>query len=164
MALKKTPEEVRALVREYMSPDEERVWWGLLATHERVTRELDREMMREHRIPLTTFDALAQIAHAPDGEIAISELAEQVRLSPSRVSRLVMELEREGLVTRRRSDDDGRSTRAAITEPGRERLGEGLPTYLTAIREQLLDGLSQTDVKALARSFDKLGARAASDS
>jgi hypothetical protein len=29
MALKKTPDEVRALVREYMSPDEERVWYGL---------------------------------------------------------------------------------------------------------------------------------------
>src|SRR5262245_25666210 len=110
-------------------------------------------MMQEHRLPLTTFDALAQIAHAPDGEIAISDLAEEVRLSPSRVSRLVMELEQEGLVVRRRSDEDGRSTRAAITDRGRERLGEGVPTYMSAVREHLLDGLSQADVKALARSF-----------
>jgi DNA-binding MarR family transcriptional regulator len=109
MAIRRTPPEVRPLIRSYLSDTEERAWLGLLETHERLVRELDRVLFREHSLPLKTFETLIQIAHAPDEQLAILDLAEQVMLSPSRMSRLVMELERDGVVERHRNPADGLS-------------------------------------------------------
>jgi DNA-binding MarR family transcriptional regulator len=107
MAIRRTPPEVRPLIRSYLSDTEERAWLGLLETHERLVRELDRVLFREHSLPLKTFETLIQIAHAPDEQLAILDLAEQVMLSPSRMSRLVMKLERDGVVERHRNPADG---------------------------------------------------------
>jgi DNA-binding MarR family transcriptional regulator len=101
MAIRRTPPEVRPLIRSYLSDTEERAWLGLLETHER--------LVREHSLPLKTFETLIQIAHAPDEQLAILDLAEQVMLSPSRRSRLVMKLERDGVVERHRNPADGLS-------------------------------------------------------
>jgi DNA-binding MarR family transcriptional regulator len=98
------------------------------------------------------------IAHAEQGTIAISELAERVRLSPSHVSRLVIDLERQGFVQRQRSSTDSRSTEATITEAGHKRLREAGATYLSTIRALLLDPLGEREVKQLVRIWERIGA------
>ena len=150
------PEDGRALIRSFLSEGEERAWLGLLETREAIVRALDAELQREHRLPLGNFEALIAIAHSEKGEIAISELAEQVMLSPSRVSRLMIEFERNGLVERRRSASDARSTRAAITEQGLDRLREAAPTYLATVKALLIDKLPQRDVEHLAKVWDRV--------
>lgn len=156
------PEDVRALIRGFLSEDEERAWLGLLETREAVVRALDAELQHEHRLPLGSFEALIAIAHSENGEITISDLAEQVMLSPSRISRLMIEFERGGLVERRRSASDARSTRALITEKGRDRLREAAPTYLATVKTLLIDKLPQRDVERLARMWDRLSPSAPS--
>lgn len=156
------PEDVRALIRDFLSEDEERAWLGLLETREAIVRALDTELQREHRLPLGNFEALIAIAHSEHGEIAISDLAKQIMLSPSRVSRLVIEFERERLVERHRSTSDARSTRALITEKGRDRLREAAPTYLATVKTLLVDKLPQRDVKHLASTWDRLATPAPS--
>jgi DNA-binding MarR family transcriptional regulator len=155
MAIRRTPPEVRPLIRSYLSDTEERAWLGLLETHERLVRELDRVLFREHSLPLKTFETLIQIAHAPDEQLAILDLAEQVMLSPSRMSRLVMELERDGVVERHRNPADGRSTFTSITTNGKQRLAKAAPTYLTTIRRLLVDSLSPAQINHLAAIWDR---------
>jgi DNA-binding MarR family transcriptional regulator len=150
------PEEARALVRAFLSEDEERAWLGLLETHEALVRALDARLLAQHQLPLSAFEALIQIAHAEDATISISELAERIRLSPSQVSRLVIDLERRGLVERHRSSTDARSTRAAITEAGWAALREAAPSYLSTIRAHLFDRLSEREVKQLRRIWERI--------
>jgi DNA-binding MarR family transcriptional regulator len=137
-------------------PDQRKAWIGILETHDRVIRALDRELRRAHDLAYRDVEALARVSEAPGGEISISTLADRILLSPSRVSRLVGELERAGLVERRPNPDDGRSTRVAITEPGRDRLLEAGPTYLTTLNRLVFDRLSQKDVDALNRVWRRL--------
>jgi DNA-binding MarR family transcriptional regulator len=146
-------------VRAFLSEDEELAWLGLLEAHEALVRALDARLLAEHQLPLSAFEALIQIAHAEDGTISISELAERIRLSPSQVSRLVIDLERRGLVERQRSSADARSTRAAITEAGRTALREAAPAYLSTIRAHLFDRLSEREVKQLARIWERIRGR-----
>ena len=152
------PEEARALMRTFLSEDEERAWHSLVEAHESLTRALDARLLAEHRTPLSTLEALIEIAHAEDGSISVSDLAERIRLSPSRTSRLAMELEREGLVERRRDSADSRSTRVAATQAGRDRLLEAAPAYLSTIRAHLFEELSERDVKQLARILARITA------
>lgn len=145
-------------MRASLSDDEERAWSALVSAYESLTRALDERMIAEHRMPLGTAEALIAIAHAEDGSISVADLAGQIRLSPSRTSRLAMELERDGLVQRQRDPADSRSTRIAATDAGRERLLEAAPTYLATIRSQLFAGLSERDVKQLARLLGRIQA------
>ena len=138
-------------MRAFLSDDEERAWHALVDSYESLKRALDIRLLDEHRMPLPTLEALIEIAHAEDGSISVSELAERIRLSPSRTSRLAMELERDGLVARQRDAADSRSTRVTATDAGRARLLEAAPAYLSTIRAHLLEGLSERDVKQLAR-------------
>jgi DNA-binding MarR family transcriptional regulator len=108
------------------------------------------------------LEALMHVTHAERGAISVSELAERIRLSPSQVSRIAMDLERRGLVERRRSETDSRSTELAIAEAGRALLQEAAPAYLGTIHAHLFDALNERDVKQLARILSRIeSARAA---
>jgi DNA-binding MarR family transcriptional regulator len=150
------PEEARAVVRAFLSEEEERAWRGLLESHAALVTALDARLLAEHNMPLGSIEALIQIAHAEQGSLSVSELADRIRLSPSRTSRLAMELEREGLVERQRDAADSRSTRVAATKAGRERLLEAAPAYFSTIRAHLFEGLGERDVKQLARILGRI--------
>jgi DNA-binding MarR family transcriptional regulator len=143
-------------MRAFLSDDEERAWAGLVDAYESLKQALETRLLVEHRLPLPTLEALIEIAHADDGSISVSELAERIRLSPSRTSRLAIELEREGLVTRERDATDSRSTRVMATDAGRAKLLEAAPAYLSTIRAHLFDGLSDRDVKQLSRILGRI--------
>jgi DNA-binding MarR family transcriptional regulator len=145
-------------MRAFLSEDEERAWHGLVEAHDSLTRALDARLIANHHLPLSTLEALIEIAHAEDGSISVSDLAERVRLSPSRTSRLAIELERQGLVQRQRDAADTRSTRVAATQAGRDRLLEAAPTHLSTIRAHLFERLSDSDVKQLARILRRIQA------
>ena len=51
------PEEARAVMRAFLSDDEERAWHGLVEAHDSLTRALDARLVAEHRMPLSTLEA-----------------------------------------------------------------------------------------------------------
>ena len=146
------------MMRAYLTEEQERLWFGLTETYDALLGALDARMLAEHHMPLSTFEVLLHITHAEDGAISISELAERVRLSPSQVSRIAIDLERKGLVQRQRSATDSRSTEVAVTDAGRAQVQTAAPTYLSTIREHLFDGITERDVKQLARIWDRIEA------
>lgn len=150
----------KTVIRESLSEEQELAWFGLLETHERLVRAIDAELIAEHGLQLNVFETLVRIAHAPDGELSIADLAAHVRLSPSRTSRLVMQLERMGLVDRRRNPADARSTRAAITEKGIDRLREVTPTLLATTKRLFFDLLSEREVKQLGAIWKRVAGAA----
>jgi len=150
------PEEARTVVRAFLSEEEELAWRRLLETHAALVTALDDRLLAEHNTALGAIEALIQIAHAEHGSLSVSDLAERIGLSPSRTSRLAMELEREGLVERQRDATDSRSTRVAVTQAGRERLLEAAPAYFSTIRAHLFEGLGERDIKQLARILGRI--------
>lgn len=152
------PEEARAVVRAFLSEEEETAWRGLLETHAQLIGALDARLTAEHNMPLGAIDALIEIAHAEGDAISVSELAERLGLSPSRVSRLAIDLERQGLVERRRSSSDSRSTEVTATDAGRARLLEAAPAYFQTIRQLVIDPLHERQLKQLGQIWERLRA------
>src|SRR5689334_2415770 len=89
-----------------LSDAELAAWQGFLRSSARLGRVLDADLRRAHRMSGNDYDVLIQLGLAPRRRLRMSTLAEQVLLSPSGVSRLVDELEREGLVARERHGED----------------------------------------------------------
>ena len=137
-------------------------WRGLLRVHSRMTKALDAELVREHGLPLSSYEVLLFLADAPDGSLRMSELADGVLLSRSGLTRLVDRMEREGLLRRERCADDARGFNAAITDEGRALFRVARRTHLDGVRERFLAHLSPEELRELARLWERLQPGAAS--
>jgi len=138
------------------SPVYENAWIGLLATHRRLTRELDAELAAAHGLTLSGLELLARLACAPDRRLRLSALAGECGLSLSRVSRIVDALEARGLVERRPCEADARAINAQLTAPGLELARVAQASHLEAVRRRFFDQLSEREIGALAAVFGRL--------
>jgi DNA-binding MarR family transcriptional regulator len=121
-----------------------------------MTKALDAELLREHGLPLSSYEVLLFLADAPAGSMRMSELAQGVLLSRSGLTRLVDRMERDGLLRRERCADDARGYNAVITEDGRELFRRARATHLEGLRERFLRHLSDEDLQALGALWDKV--------
>lgn len=104
--------------------------------------QLDGEMRATHGERLATFDVLSNLSEAPNGELRMSELADQSLFSRSRLSYTVGQLEARGLVNRRTDPDDRRGVTAVITPDGLAHHRKLAITHLDGIRQHFLDPTS----------------------
>ena len=75
-------------------------WGALLQVHAAVVPVLDHKLMAEAGMPLRFYDVLLELAAAPERKLRMTELADRVVLSRTRVSRLVDEMVSAGLLVR----------------------------------------------------------------
>src|SRR4051794_24878673 len=115
-----------------MSHDLADTWGALLKVHAALVPRLDRELQETHGLPLTWYDVLLELNTAPGRRLTMGQLGSVTAVSRTRVSRVVDDLVRAGLVAREPNPDDGRSAFAAMTPPGGGPLGKPAPPYVPA--------------------------------
>jgi DNA-binding MarR family transcriptional regulator len=131
-------------------------WRGMLRVHTALLRALDTELDAAHGLPLTSYDVLIYLQHAPQKRLRMAELADSVVLSRSGVTRLVDRLEREGLLVRDACDDDGRGLYAVLTRKGEELLERARPTHLAGVRERFLHHFSEDELEQMAAYWERV--------
>jgi DNA-binding MarR family transcriptional regulator len=95
------------------------------------------------------FDVLCALRRAGDPyERAPGELAAHTMVTTGAMTKRLDRLERAGLVTRRRSDDDQRGRIVALTGPGRELIDRAFTDHMRNERH-LLDQLTPAEAAAL---------------
>jgi DNA-binding MarR family transcriptional regulator len=139
-----------------LNEEELAAWRGMLRAHARLTRELDAQLAREHKLPLSSYEVLLFLADAPEGRMRMSDLAESVLLSRSGLTRLVDRLEREGLLKRERCESDARGLFAEITPEGRRIFDAARRTHLDGVRALFLDRFSRDELRMLGGLWQKL--------
>jgi len=136
--------------------DELGAWRGLLRVHAALTKALDAELVREHGLPLSSYEVLLFLSESPGGQLRMSELADGVLLSRSGLTRLVDRMEREGLLRRERCADDARGYLATITDDGRELFKRARKTHLDGVRGRFLSHFSEDELRTMAGLWEKV--------
>lgn len=131
-------------------------WGALLQTHAALVPALDRALRTEVGLPLAWYDVLLELAAEREGRLRMSELGERAVLSRTRISRVVDELVRAGLVTREKNPDDGRSSFATITPEGRRRFDRAAPHYVEQIERRFATGLTDDELRTIARALGRV--------
>lgn len=138
--------------------DQVAAWRGVLLARHRVVQAIDADLAQAGVVPLAVYDVLLVLNGAPGRCLRMQDLGRQVVLSRTRVSRLVGELEGDGLVERRPDPDDGRATLACLTAAGRRAFRRAVPVYLRGIERhftaQLTPGERATIACGLQRVID----------
>jgi DNA-binding MarR family transcriptional regulator len=129
---------------------------ALLQVQAAVVRRLE-ERLEDHRlVPIARYDVLLELNAAPDRQLTMSRLGEVAVVSRTRVSRVVDELERAGLVERVANPADRRSAFARITQAGRARLRAAAPTYLAGIERHFTSHLTEREAAVVASALEKV--------
>jgi DNA-binding MarR family transcriptional regulator len=103
-------------------------WRALTASHAAVCAALERELGERHGLGVSEFEVLDRLAENEEHKFRVQDLADAVHLSQSALSRLVGRLEQHGLVQRSLCDQDRRGIYVCLTDAGRQRHAEALPT------------------------------------
>jgi DNA-binding MarR family transcriptional regulator len=116
----------------------------LVGAHSALTRELSALLVDEHGLTLGEYEVLLLLSHAPAFGMRRIDLAHEVRLSPSGVTRMLDRMEATGLVEKGSCASDARVTYAVITDAGRAKLAESSRDHFTAV-ERLLGARLNSD-------------------
>jgi DNA-binding MarR family transcriptional regulator len=121
-----------------------------------VTRELSAQLSADHGLTINAYEALLQLARAPDSRMRRVDLANGLLLTASGVTRLLDGLERDGLVAREEHSSDRRVTYAVLTEAGRDKLREASKSHTRQIRELMGAQYDDDELERLAALLDRL--------
>ncbi|MBI4723814.1 MAG: MarR family transcriptional regulator [Rhodomicrobium sp.] len=115
-------------------------WLRLIQLVTSVEADLSKKLQLKHGIGLTQYRALFYLAAAKNSELRMQDLAAQLQLDQSSVTRVVERLERLGLTIRDVCPNDKRGVYTVLTEAGRQRLDDARPEYERQIALVLNDG------------------------
>lgn len=140
----------------WLDDDEQRAWRAYLEGTQLLFERLDDDMEREAGLGHGDYEILVRLSEAPDDRLRMSELATNTLFSRSRLSHAVARLEAAGLVRRETCETDRRGTFAVLTPHGRKVLEGAAPAHVAGVREHVFDQLSEAEVRAMRRIFDKV--------
>lgn len=127
---------------------------SLLEAHARLLATLDVALTRAHGMSFSDFEVLLALVESGAGELRLSELADRTLVSRSALSRRIDSLVDAGWVRRRTCPTDRRGTFAVLTDEGRERFREALPTHDAVLKRMLLEQLSLAELVELSALLD----------
>jgi DNA-binding MarR family transcriptional regulator len=120
------------------------------------TRGLSAELLEEHGLTINDYECLLKLAHAEDGQLRRVDLARELLLTPSGITRLLEGLEIAGYVERRNCKSDARVAYAALTPAGRKKLKEAGRSHVASIQELFGARYSDEELVTLAGLLQRM--------
>ncbi len=129
----------------------------------RITGRLNRNLrknLRRSAINLARWRVLAVLND--HGQLNISQIVEHTLLEQPTVSRVVDQLQREGLALRQTADRDSRFVQVRLTAAGEKAFKEVYPIAI-AHQQQALKGFKQNEIKTLIGFLERIQNNISSD-
>jgi DNA-binding MarR family transcriptional regulator len=112
-------------------------WHALLASYNEVAGHLERALQEAHGLTMGEFETLDRLVGDRCDKRRMLDLAADMYLSQSALSRTVARLEKGGLVCRSLCEDDRRGVFVKVTDDGRRRHAAARATRLAVLTDHL---------------------------
>ena len=134
-------------------PDLDCTPMGVVGRISQLQREVflaQRATFARHGLDVPSFDVLAALRRAgPPHQLTPTALMRTALVTSGAITQRLDRLEEKGLITRGRSDADGRAVVVTLTDAGRTALDDALPDHLETERT-MLAGLTAAEQEQLA--------------
>jgi DNA-binding MarR family transcriptional regulator len=131
-------------------------WVGLLRAHASTTRDLSAQLQNDHGLTINDYEALLRLVRAEDQRMRRVDLAGELLLTASGVTRLLDGLERSGYVEKGTCASDARVTYAVLTPAGRAKLREASASHVAQVRTLFEEHLTDDELRTLADLLSRL--------
>ena len=129
---------------------------NFLRAHAAVVRELSSELVSAHGLTINDFEVLLRLSRADGSRMRRVDLAQEVLLTPSGITRLLEGLERSGYVERVACKEDLRVSYAQLTPAGRTKLRAAGKTHVAGIHRLYLDHFDADERAVLGELLGRL--------
>jgi len=133
-----------------------RSWVHLLRAHAATTRALSAELVAEHGLTINDYEALLLLSRAEDRRMRRVDLAGELLLTASGITRLLDGLERAGFVERASCASDRRVTYAVLTDAGYAKLEAAADSHVAGIRSLFEQRFDEQELEQLAALLSRL--------
>ena len=137
-----------------------RAFIALVRAHATATRQLSAQLLQDHGLTINDYEVLLRLSRAPDSRMRRVDLAEQVLLTASGITRLLDGLERSGFVARASCASDRRVVYAVLTDEGRAKLEEASKSHVAQIEELFSARLDESQRESFASMLERVAAAA----
>ena len=131
-------------------------WVALLRAHAVTTRELSALLVAEHGLTINDFECLLRLSRAEGQRMRRVDLAGELLLTASGVTRLLDGLEAAGYVERAACASDRRVTYAVLTEAGAAKLREAADSHVSAVQALFDERYTEDEVHHLGQLLARL--------
>jgi DNA-binding MarR family transcriptional regulator len=129
---------------------------ALIRAHAAATRQLSAQLSADHGLTLSDYEVLLRLARAPDRRMRRVDIAAEVLLTASGITRLLDGLEQSGFVERASCATDRRVVYAVLTDDGLGKLREASGSHLAQIDELFRSRLDDDELAGLTRLLIRL--------
>jgi DNA-binding MarR family transcriptional regulator len=145
----------------WLTTEEQRTWRAFHLASGRLQQAIDRDLQRHSKMPHAYYMILAMLSEAPQHGMRMTELADALMISMSRLSHATDRLQELGWVRRDADPSDRRVSVACLTDDGIGALSEAAPGHVTTVVENVFSRLTEEQVRQLHEiSLAMLGALA----
>lgn len=141
----------------WLDDDEQRAWRSYIEAVSRVNERLDADL-RAFGLTLDDYEILVFLSEREGRRARMTDLAERLLTSRSRLTYRVDRLEKSGLVCREACPDDGRGVHAHLTDRGFAVLESAARVHVDGVRRHLLDHIDRADFLAMGSWFGVVAA------
>jgi MarR family 2-MHQ and catechol resistance regulon transcriptional repressor len=130
---------------------------NLSAAYAALTRELSASLVEKHGLTINDYGCLLLLSRAGEEGMRRIDLANELRLSPSGITRLLDRLEDQGLVGKGACKEDARVSYAILTEDGLTKLREAAPGHVDDIDRRIGEVLDEEEMRTLTELLGRIG-------
>ncbi len=134
-----------------------RAFAALLRAHAASTRVLNAQLLADHGLTLSDYEVLLRIAWSPDRRMRRVDLAEEVLLTASGITRLLDGLEKAGYVERGTCDSDRRVVYAVLTEAGLTKLRDASTSHVAQVEALFAERFDAAELDTVGDLLSRLG-------
>lgn len=140
----------------WLDVEEQQNWYALAYALIRLPAALDAQMQRDAGISHFEYLVLSGLSMMPERTQRMSELAVHTASTLSRLSNVVIRLEKRGWVRRAPDPTDGRSTLVTLTEEGWATVTAAAPAHVDEIRRLVFDSLTKAQQQQMGRIAQRI--------
>ncbi|MFF2506415.1 MarR family winged helix-turn-helix transcriptional regulator [Streptomyces sp. NPDC058067] len=134
----------------WLSDREQRAWQAYRRMFLLLNAQLSRDLARQSGLSEPDYDVLSSLGSRPDHRCRVSELAERMLWSRSRLSHHLARMEQRGLVVREECETDGRGAVVVLTAPGQRTIEAAAPLHVESVRKYFMDLLTAEQIDVFA--------------
>jgi DNA-binding MarR family transcriptional regulator len=140
----------------WLSEDEDRAWRGWLTMSELLRAQIARDLQSDCGLSESDFAVLVHLSETPDDRMRMTELADALGWSKSRVSHQCSRMAARKLLAREGCPEDARSAYAVLTPIGRVEIQRAAPLHVESVRRHLIDLLGPDDLQAVTGISERI--------
>ncbi|MEU9746315.1 MarR family winged helix-turn-helix transcriptional regulator [Streptomyces niveus] len=134
----------------WLTEAEQRAWQAYRRMFLLLNAQLARDLAQDSGLSDADYDVLSALGASPDRRRRVSELADRMLWSRSRLSHHLARMQQRGLVVREECATDGRGAVVVLTDEGTRTIERAAPPHVESVRRHFIDLLSPEQIEVFA--------------